>query len=181
MSVFSRHQPPPDDRLKKLANKLETLANRDSQRIEHERRIFALRREAAVDLHRVCVSFVAEMNRLLNAVSLDVTPETFTEDTYTDARVNLIQIHVSGRVIQFAFQATAHLEAREALRSTAYTLEGTVRWFNQDLLDRDDINEHRLYYCLDKARNEWRYLDPRSQRLGTVDNQYVAGLFEQLV
>ena len=63
---------------------------------------------------------------------------------------------------------------------TPYTLEGSVRWFNQDLLERDDIKDHRLYYCLDKGRSLWRYYDARSHRTGPVDDEYLAALLEQL-
>ena len=51
----------------------------------------------------------------------------------------------------------------------------------EPMLARDDIKEHRLYYCLDKGGNEWRYVDVQTHRMRAVDDEYFAWLVEQLI
>jgi hypothetical protein len=111
---------------------------------------------------------------------LELTPEEFQAEGHPETHVYLFQISVSGRVIQFTFRASTELEATEELR-VPYTLEGSVRWFNQEMLARDDVKEHRLYYCLDKSGNEWRYVDVQTHRMRAVDDEYFAWLVEQLI
>jgi hypothetical protein len=43
------------------------------------------------------------------------------------------------------------------------------------------VKDHLLYYCLDRRGNQWRYYDPRTHRGGSIDEDYIAGLLEQLV
>ena len=175
--VFSRGQ---QDRLKKLARKLDSVAAEDLLRMERERQAQETRKKAAAQLHGLCAEFVLAMNRLVDAVHLELTPEEFQSDGLSETHVYLFQLSVSGRVIQFTFRGTAELEATEELR-VPYTMEGSVRWFNQEMLERDDIKEHRLYYCLDKSGNEWRYVDAPAHRMKPVHEEYIAGLVEQLI
>jgi hypothetical protein len=168
------------DRLKKLARHIESLAASDRERIRREREIETLRRGAAERLHRMCVSFAEEVNTTLKSVRLEMAPLEFTGEAFNESGPNLFQIQVSGRVIQFLFEGTEPLITTENLR-TPYTLEGSVRWFNQDMLDRDEIKDQKLFYCVDRNTQEWRFYDLRTHRSGLVDDDYLAGLLEQLV
>jgi len=174
--MFSRSQ----DRFKKLARNLDALANEDSRRLQREWEIQQLRRRAASELHALCSGFIDSMNQLVSSVRLDLSPEDFAPEAFQDPGMNIFQINVSGRVVQLTFQSTDLMESTLELR-TPYTLEGSIRWFNQEMLERDDVKDHRLYYCLDKARNEWRFHDRRGNRLGVVDQEYLAAILEELV
>jgi hypothetical protein len=168
------------DRLKKLARHIESLAATDRERIRREREIETLRRGAAEKLHAMCLQFVEEVNTAVSSVRLEVAPPEFTGDAFHEAGPNVFQIHVSGRVIQFLFEGTEPLITTENLR-TPYTLEGSVRWFNQEMLDRDEIKDQKLFYCVDRNLREWRFYDSRTHRSGSVGEDYLATLLEQLV
>ena len=60
-------------------------------------------------------------------------------------------------------------------------IELTVRAFNQELLDKDLIEEQLIFYTLEKRQNLWRFLDARTYRSGLFDQEYLVSLLEQLV
>lgn len=168
------------DRLKKLARHLDRLAAQDREVVRREQEIQALRLGAAGALHALCSAFVSEVNSAVTAVQLEISPPEFPAETFQPSSTNLFQINISGRVIQLVFEGTEPLLTTENLR-TPYTLEGAIRWFNQDMLSRDEIKDQQLFYCVDRRGNEWRYYDPRTHRSGTVDEDYLASILEQLV
>jgi len=170
----------PHDRLKKLASRLDALSERDENRIRKAREIAALRLEGARALHASCVSLVRSLNSLLTQVQMELSPPEFPEDGYRDSGKNIYQINVRGRILQMTFEATAGLCSTENFR-IPYIIEGAIRWFNQEKLDKEALDEHALFYCLEKKGRSWRYLDPRSQRTGEVEDDYLVGLMEQLL
>ena len=91
-----------------------------------------------------------------------------------------MQIGVRGRILQITYTATHELLSTEDFR-LPYTLEGFVRSFNQDLLDRRSIEEQMVFYTVEKHRQMWRYFDPRTYRSGTFDQEYLVCLMEQLL
>jgi hypothetical protein len=93
---------------------------------------------------------------------------------------NLIQINIRGRILQIEFGATAELVSTEEFR-IPYTMEGAVRAFNQQLLDKDIIEEQLIYYTLEKDKKWWRFLDPRTNRSGPFSQDYLISLMEQLI
>ena len=62
-----------------------------------------------------------------------------------------------------------------------YTLEGTVRAFNQELLDKDLIEEQLLFFTFEKEGGMWRFFDARTYRSGPFDREYLVTLMEQLI
>ena len=62
-----------------------------------------------------------------------------------------------------------------------YTLEGNVRAFNQELLDKDLIEEQLIFFTLENQRPMWRFFDARTYRSGPFDVEYLIGLMEQLI
>ena len=76
--------------------------------------------------------------------------------SYSDDSPNLVQINVHGRILQVAFAATAELVSTEDFR-IPYILEGSVRAFNQEMLDKDLIEEQPLFYTMERGHNMWRY------------------------
>jgi len=167
------------ERLKKLAQRINDFARADQSRIREEAETRARRQQAAVELHNLCVGFVNALNSAVDVVKLELSPGTFTPENFQEDGWNLFQINVSGRVIQFSFRATNSLVSTEELRMP-YTLEGSVRWFNQQMIDLEDVRDHRLFYLLDKKVQGWRSYDPLTRRLAALNEDYLADLLEEL-
>jgi hypothetical protein len=169
-----------DTRLKRLAQSIEALADRDQHLQTHAREMAALRRRAAVELHSICAEFVVSLNRLLSREEVVLDPPDFGEGAFREEGRNLIQINVRGRILQIEFGGTAELVSTEEFR-IPYTLDGSVRAFNQELLDKDIIEEQLLYYTLEKEKKWWRFFDARTYRSGLFDQEYLVTLMEQLI
>jgi hypothetical protein len=140
----------------------------------------ATRRSAAAELHTVCSSLAAEINRRVNRPEVEVDPEIYDEHHFNEDGPNLIQINVRGRLLQLEFEATQELVSTEEFR-VPYTMAGSIRCFNQELLLRNTIEEHLMFYCLEKKVRQWRFFDPRTYRSGPLDRTYLVSLLEQLI
>jgi hypothetical protein len=171
---------PGSDRLRKLARSLDALARKDESYIRRAREIGSLRRQAAVELHGICGDFVRDLNQLLSEIELEFDPEEYGTESFQDTGINLFQINARGRILQIRFEATPELISTEDFR-VPYILAGAVRCFNQQLLERDLIEEQSLFYTIERSRQHWRFFDARTYRSGMVDAEYLAGLMEQLV
>jgi hypothetical protein len=169
-----------DTRLKRLAQSIDALADRDQHVLNHAREIAALRRRAAAELHSICAEFVASLNRLLSREAVVLDPPDFGEGAFREEGRNLIQINVRGRILQIEFGSTAELVSTEEFR-IPYTMDGSVRAFNQELLEKDIVEEQLLYYTLEKDRKWWRFFDARTYRSGPFDHEYLVSLLEQLI
>ena len=169
-----------DNRLKRLARSIDALADRDRNVLDRAREIEALRRRAAAELHSICAEFVVSLNRLLSREEVVIDPLDFGESAFREEGRNLIQINVRGRILQIEFGGTAELVSTEEFR-IPYTMDGSVRAFNQELLDKDIIEEQLLYYTLEKDRKWWRFFDARTYRSGPFDQEYLVSLMEQLI
>lgn len=169
-----------DARLKRLAHNIEALAAKDELLLRHTREVTAMRRAAAADLHAICADFVNSINRLLQQCAVQLDPHSFTESDFHDETPNLIQINVSGRILQVMFQSTPELVSTEDFR-VPYTLAGTVRAFNQELLDKDLIEEQLIFFTLENHKKMWRFFDARTYRSGPFDQEYLVGLMETLL
>jgi len=172
------------DKLKKLAHLLERSIAHDEARIQRELQIQDLRRDAALSLFQTCNEFVAALSALLTNANLELSPAEMTRERFQAARETLIQINASGRVIQLSFVGTEPLVTSDNLK-TPYTLEGSVHWYNQDMLERDEIREHRLYYCIGthnntKQKSEWIHYDVSTYKSGPVNADYLSSRLEEL-
>jgi len=174
---------PPDlhkDRLKKLAESIEALAEKDSALMQKTLTIAALRRHAAVELHAICGAFAADLNRQLSSTQIQFDPPDYAPESFQDIGVNLLQINVRGRILQIEFACTPQTISTENFR-VPHVLEGSIRCFNQEFLDRAVIEEQFIFYCLEKRRNVWRFFDARTYRSGPFDQEYLISLMEQVV
>jgi hypothetical protein len=171
---------PGSDRLKKLARSLDGLARKDEVHIRRAREIGSLRRQAALELHGICGDFVRGLNQLLSEIELEFDPEEYAPERFRDDGVNLFQINARGRILQIKFEATPEPVSTEDFR-VPYILSGAVRCFNQQLLEKDLIEEQLLFYTIEKSRHLWRFFDARTYRSGPFDADYLTGLMEQLV
>ena len=171
---------PGSDRLKRLAKSLDALARKDENGIRRAREISSLRRQAALELHGICGDFVRDLNQFLSEIELEFHPEEYGPENFQDTGINLFQINARGRILQIKFEATPELISTEDFR-VPYILSGAVRCFNQQLLEKDLIEEQLLFYTIEKSRHLWRFFDARTYRSGPLDADYLTGLMEQLV
>jgi hypothetical protein len=169
-----------DARIKRLAQRIDALAEKDESFLRHAREIATLRRTAAVGLYAICFGFVDSINRLLSRCEMVLDPTEFSPDAFQEEAKNLFQINVQGRILQVEFEAAPELISTEDLR-IPYTLHGFVRAFNQELLDRSLIEEQLLFYTLEKDKKMWRFFDTRTYHSGPFDQEYLMSLIEQLI
>ena len=166
--------------MKRLAENIEALADKDERFLRRANEVAALRRAAAADLYAICADFVASVNRLLAHSEVELDPAGYAVDSFQEEALNLVQINVRGRILQISFVATPELVSTEEFR-VPYTLNGTVRAFNQELLDKDIIEEQLIFYTLENDKKMWRFFDARTYRSGPFDQEYLIGLMEQLL
>jgi hypothetical protein len=166
--------------LSKLARTIDALADKDEAQLARVRKVAELRREAAAQLYATCASFVGGLNALLSRTRISLDPPEYHRGSFREEEPNLMQINVRGRLLQIEFRATDELTSTEEFR-IPYVLEGSIRSFNQQLLDQDLMREHALFYCLEGGRSYWRYFDERTYRSGPVNEEYLTGLLEELI
>ncbi len=142
--------------------------------------MMAIRRTAAVDLFGICAALAADLNRMLLRDEVMLAPQHFTAEAFEEDGSNLIQISIRGRILQVSYSATGGLVSTEDFR-VPYCLEGSIRGFNQQLLEKDLIEEQLLFFTVEKERRMWRYFDPRTYRSGPFDEAYLATLLEQVL
>jgi hypothetical protein len=169
-----------DTRLRRLAHAIESLAEKDERIIRQARETAALRRRAAAELYEVCAGFVHALNRLLPEPLVVLDPPSFPLERFNEDALNLVQINIRGRILQVAFEATPEPLSTEDFR-IPYTLGGSVRAFNQVLLDKDLIEEQLIFYTVERHQTMWRYFDARTYRSGAFDRDYLIGLMDQIV
>jgi hypothetical protein len=167
-------------RLHSLAARIDALADKDRDLIRRTREILDMRLRAAAELHALCAAFVASLNGLLAHVVVSLDPPGFSESAFRDSSPNLFQIAASGRMIEIEFESTPELLSTEDFR-VPYTIEGSVRAFNQAMLERNLIEEHLLFYTVERGGNMWRYFDARTHRSDRVGDEYLMSMLEKLV
>jgi hypothetical protein len=167
-------------RLKRLAANIDALADRDQDLLGYAREMAGLRRRAAAELHSICAEFVMSVNRLLSRGEMILDPAVFPEEAFHEEGVHLLQINSRGRILQIEFAATPELVSTEDFR-IPYTIQGSVRAFNQQLLEKDLVEEQLVFYTIEKDKKMWRFFDARTHRSGPFDQEYLIGLMEQLL
>ncbi|MCP5110216.1 MAG: hypothetical protein GY953_05215, partial [bacterium] len=90
------------ERLTRLAKRLDDLARKDELRIQRDQEIEELRRQAAVDLHGVCDRFVGDLNSLSLNIEVELSPDRYGPESFRDTGPNIVQINASGRIVQLA-------------------------------------------------------------------------------
>jgi hypothetical protein len=172
--------PPQENRLRRLAQSIDALADKDAATLRHATEISALRQAAAAELYGICADFVAALNRLLSRGEIVLDPPRYADRDFREESANLIQMNIRGRILQVEFEATPELISTEDFR-IPYILAGRVRAFNQELLDKDLIEEQLIFRTLEKPDHLWRFFDARTYRSGPFDREYLVSLMEQLV
>ena len=159
---------------------IDALVEKDNRTIELGRRVETRRLAGAVELHAIFRAFVTTVNELATKASLTLDPEEFDESMFLDSEQNFFQIHVRGRILLVTFGPPLEVISTENYRDP-YILEGTVRCFNQELLENESIEEHQMFYCIDCPLAGWRFSKPRTYQTGPIDETYLASVFESLL
>lgn len=168
------------DRLSRLAAAIEALGERDQKIIDESARVDELRLKGAGELHEICRRFVDKINGKLSEPAVLLDPPEFSEHLFTDKGLNLYQINLRGRLLQLAFEVTDELVATEDFRRP-YILQGAVRSFNQDFLDRNGVDEQMIFFCPAGESGEWYFFDGRTYRTGKVGEDYLLSELERLI
>ena len=168
-----------DDRITRLAKQIGSEVKRDKHLLLSESEILDLRRQGASELHLICAGFASSLNRLLAPPGLELMPAEFSAETFRESGANLIQLSAQGRIIQIAFEATRDRFSTEKFL-IPYILEGEVRAFNQEMLERTQVRTQALFYCLEEKGNRWRYYEWLHGRTGFFGRDQLASLLEQI-
>lgn len=174
---WKKNQP---DRLSRLAKSIEAIGEHDRKLVDESAHVDRLRAQGAADLHEICRKFVEKINAKLSDPAVLLDPPAFSTEQYNDSGPNLFQINLRGRLLQLEFEATEELYSRDDFRQP-YVLRGTVRSFNQDLLDQHGVDEQMIFYCPGAGGAAWYFLDGRTYRSGGVSEDYLISEMEQLL
>lgn len=156
------------------------MAGKDAERLRQAQEIAGRRARAVMDLHVTCAEFVNAVNRLLPAPALELSPQDYSAASFRDSGSNVFQINVSGRMVHLEFRATDTPTSTERFR-IPYILEGSLRAFNQELLDQAAMPEQLMFCCLERDGLSWLWFDPRTQHSGPLSQEYLITLFDRLV
>jgi hypothetical protein len=168
------------DRIAKLAKQIDSVTRKDQHLLLTENEVAGLRRQGAFALHSICADFAASVNRLLSPAVLELTPPVYAPEMFRESDVNLMQINAQGRVVQIAFEATREIFSTVKFR-IPYVLEGEVRAYNQEMLERTQIRSQAMFFCLEENGNTWRYFEWLNGRTGAFDRDQLVSLLERLV
>jgi hypothetical protein len=169
-----------DERIARLAKQIDSEIKKDHHLLLGETDILKLHREGAVALYAICADFVASINNVLSAPAVELVPANYTASLFRDSGLNLFQINTQGRIVQVAFQPTREKFSTEKFR-IPYILEGEVRAYNQQMLERTQIHSRALFYCLQEQGNTWHYYEWLQGRTGTFGRSELVNLFERLI
>ncbi|MBI3680810.1 MAG: hypothetical protein HY235_10475 [Acidobacteria bacterium] len=161
-------------RFQRLARKLDEIPAKDKLRIRQEQELENSQQAARKELYEQCRVLVAALNGMLEKLTIELTPDTYR------AEAALFQMNASGRIVQIALEPPETAMSTERYR-TWYIQRGALRWFNQDYLDRQEIRENLIYYCVGAEERGWRYVDPASRKSGALDQEYLAEILERLL
>jgi hypothetical protein len=168
------------ERIARLAKQIGDEVRKDQPQLLTEADALVVRRKGAAELHAVCAAFVASVNRLLSPPILELTPPEYVADAFRETGANLFQLNAQGRIIQIVFGSTRDTFSTEKFL-IPYVLEGEVRAYNQELLERMQVRTQALFFCLEDNRSSWRYFDYLQGRSGVFNQDQLVTLLERLV
>jgi hypothetical protein len=168
------------DRLTHLARAIEAIGETDRKTIAESAEVEQMRQRGAMDLYRICSTFVNKVNSKLTEPAVLLDPPAFQESSFNDGGVNLFQINLRGRILQLEFAPTSELYEQDDFRHP-YVLRGAVRSFNQDFLENHTVDEQMIFYCPRHAPACWFFFDGRTYRTGRVGEHYLVTELERLL
>jgi hypothetical protein len=168
----------PNDPIARLARQIDAARKTEHFQVNAEA-VPEVRRQGASELHRICAEFGAAVNARLSGPPLEISPETFSADSFRESGANVIQISSQGRALQIVYQAPAQPISTEKFL-IPYVLEGEVRAYNQKMLERSEIRSQMLFYCVENETAVWRFFDWRTRSTGPLGSELLARLMEPL-
>jgi hypothetical protein len=169
---------PQEDAIARLARQIDAARKAERFRLNADE-VAGLRRQGAAELHRVCSEFAASVNSKLSDAALDLSPVKFGPEMFRESGVNVIQIAYRGRAMQITFEGTRELFSTEKFL-VPYILEGEIRAYNQEMLERFEIRSRLLFFCVAEVTNGWRFFDWRTRQTGAVTREFLVSLMEPL-
>jgi hypothetical protein len=168
-----------DDAIARLARQIDATQRAERSLVDTDE-IARLRRQGACDLHSLCAEFVASVNARLSDPGLELSPPAYSAEMFRESGPNLIQISSQGRQMQFAFEATRQRKASTEKFLIPYLLEGEVRTYNQKMLERFDIRNLMIFFCVEGESGSWRFFDWRTRATGVLGGDLLLSLVEPL-
>lgn len=169
-----------EQKVKRLAQRLDQLPAKDEVRLREARNLELNQDKGSLEIYEICRSLVEHLNLALEKLTLDLTPHQYNPDSIDTSTGMLIQINAAGRIVQLAVQPREPRMCTDHFR-IPYILRGSLRWFNQELLERQEIQENPIFYCTDRTEFCWRYVDPRTRKVGLLDHEYLMDTLDQLL
>ena len=177
MALGKQHS---EARFRKLAGRIEELRRKDEASRQNRTRVRDQRNEAVRRLWETCRLFTERLNSYVEQDRLELSPEEPPEEFSEENQVQLL-LNVRGRVLLLDIRAPASLVAAANFKKP-YILEGEVRFFSQESLEDDRVEEHGLFFCPDEDKDgTWMFWNGRTYKSGRVDEDYLAGLLEQII
>ncbi len=163
-----------------MAAAIDAVSDTDRIELEESLRVDSLRVRGAVELHATCAHFVEELNGRLAEPAVSLDPPAYAESNYSDKGPVLFQLNLRGRLLQIEFEATEETTSTEDF-GKPYVMRGSMRAFNQRMLDGSTVHEHGLFYCPMGKDAQWHYFDARSYRTGRLNEDFLARELEKLL
>ncbi len=177
---MATHKSPHEERFRKLARRIEELRRKDEEVQTFRTKVRASRQEALQRLWGTCRSFADALNAYVNHDRLELTPPDPPDELPDEDPIQLM-LNVRGRVLLLDLRAPENLIASDNFKKP-YILEGDVRFFNQELLESDRVEEHGIFFCPGEGeRGAWLFWNMRSYKSGVVDEGYLASLLEHIL
>jgi hypothetical protein len=168
------------DRITRLAKMIDSDFRKEHYQFLTKTEVDGMRRQGASELHSICAAFVASLNRKLSPALVELSPPEYSPDMFHESGTNIIQINAQGRILQLAFKATPSTFSTEKLR-IPYILEGELRAYNQEMLERAQIRSEALFFCLYENKVMWRYFEWLHGQTGAFGQDQLVSMLERIV
>ncbi len=173
-------KPAHEERFQRLARRIQELRLKDEEAQQRRARIAEQRSEAVRRLWELCHTFSEHLNTYIRHDRVELTPVEPPEEVPEDVPVQLL-LNVRGRVLLLDVRAPANLISTENFKKP-YILEGEVRFFSQELLEDERVEEHDIFFCPDEGKSgAWLYFNGHNYKSGPVEELYLAGLMERIL
>jgi len=174
------HRESREERFGKLARRVEEVRRNDEADARRRSEIAEKRVQALLMLWEICRNFADHLNRHIEQEQVILAPPDPPADINEDNSAQLL-LSLHGRVLLLDIRIPSDLVSSDNFRKP-YILEGEVRFFNQKLLDEERVEEHAVFFCHEEGPGgAWLYWNSRSYTSGRLDEDYLAGLLEQIL
>ena len=168
------------ERLARLAQHIGDDIRKEQHLLLTDPEVLELRRQGASELHALCADFAGSVNRLLVPPVIELAPPDYLPGSFRNSAPNLFQLNTRGRIVQVAFESTRAKFSTDKFL-IPYILEGEVRAYNQEMLERSQVRSQALFYCLEEKQRSWHYYEWLSGRTGLFSRDQLVSLMERII